>query len=167
MATVSQTSNVSWRPPASEGSEEEIALLLGIVESHPAWQAEYEEMRAEQAGQSSSRESVPVIGVFGPEGKVGEVVFGHVPGRASLDGVSPGPCVLRLLNTGRVLWEGRLDPKDLIWTAAYGARDLDLAAQTEDAERPPTHQWVLWGGEVILRTFAGIEKGTVEIELTK
>jgi hypothetical protein len=149
-----------------EGPEQE-NLLLAVIGSHPAWKAEYEEMCAEQAGQSPSRESMPAIGVFGPAGQVGEMVFEHVPGRISMDGILPGVYLLRLSNTGRVLWEGDLTAKDLIWTAAYGARNLDLAAQTEDAERPSTHKWVLWGGDVILRTFAGIENGTIEIELAR
>lgn len=149
------------------GGEEQEAALRNIIESHPAWKAEYEEIRAELARQSPSRESVPVIGVFGPEGTVGEMVFEHVPGRASVDGILPGVYVLRLLNTGLVLWEGELMAQDLIWTVAYGDQDLELAAQTEGERGRPTHRWVLRGQEIVLRTFAGIEGGTIELELTK
>ena len=151
---------------ALEAGEQE-AALLGVIKSQPAWNAEYEQMRAEQAGQSASRESVPVIGVFGPEGKIGEMVFERRPGRASVGGISPGVCVLRLLNTGLVLWEGELAAQDLIWTAAYGDRALPLAAQTEGGHRRPTRRQVLPGGQMVLRTFAGLEKGTIELELTR
>ncbi|MEN6428747.1 MAG: hypothetical protein ABFE13_25645 [Phycisphaerales bacterium] len=150
----------------SDGPEE-TRSLFSVVESNPVWKAEYQEMCAELAGQLGSHESVPVISVSGATGKIGETALEHIPGRASIDGVSPGVCVVRLLNTGRVLWEGQLSSEDLIWASAYGARDLDLAARTGDADRPPTRTWVLWGGDVILRTFAGVENGTIEIELVR
>jgi len=151
---------------ALEGKEPE-AELLEIIASHPAWQADYEQMRAEQAGPARAGESVPVIGVFGPAGKAGEMVFERIPGRASLAGILPGLCVLKLLNTGWVLWRAELTRQDLIWTAAYGARDLKLAAQTAGARRRPTRRWVLPERHLILRTFAGIEQGTIELELTR
>jgi hypothetical protein len=148
-------------------TQEQEAAGLKVIESHPAWNAEYEEMQAEQAGQSPSRESVPVIGVFGLEVKIGEMVFERGVRRASVGSISPGVCVLKLLNTGLVLWEGELAARDLIWTAAYGDRALPLAAQTEGGHRRPTREWVLPGRQMVLRTFAGIEKGTIELELTR
>ena len=151
---------------ALEGEEQE-AGLVNMIESHPVWKAEYEEMCAELVGQAPLDESMPIIGVFGREGKVGEMVFERVPGRASLEGILPGLCVLKLLNTGWVLWEGELTARDLIWTAAYGARDLKLAAQTGGARRRPTHRSVLPERHLILRTFAGLEHGTIELELTR
>jgi hypothetical protein len=87
---------------ALEEKEQE-AELLDIIASHPAWQAEYEQLRAEEAGPSRAGESVPVIGVFGPAGNVGEMVFARIPGRVSLAGILPGVCMLKLLNTGWVL----------------------------------------------------------------
>lgn len=150
---------------ALEDTEQE-RTLPRILRSHPQWKLEYEQLRAEQTDLSLARES-PVVGVLGSAGKIGEMVVPHVPGRACLDGISPGVCVLKLLNTGRILWQGELTARDLVWTAAYGDRALELAAQTGAGERRPTRKWALPDKKMVLRTFAGPEQGMIEIELTR
>lgn len=148
-----------------EGTEEERRLLLKTIDSHPEWKAEYgaicEELIDEDLGQSS----FPVIQVLGDTGLAGEVRFEKPAGCESIDGISPGDYSLILANNGWVIWAGRLTAKDLVWAEAYGAKDLDLAAETGDTHRRPTREIVLLDGDVILRTFPGIESGSIEVEL--
>jgi len=151
---------------ALENRQQEAAALR-VIESSPTWKAEYEQIRTEQAEQSPLLASVPVIGVFGPEGKAAEMVFERRVRRASVGGIFPGVWVLRLLDTGLVLWQEQLAAQDLIWTAAYGDRALPLAAQTKGSRRRPTRKWLLPERQIILQTFAGLEKGTLELELTR
>jgi|GEM_PF-2940074 hypothetical protein len=148
-------------------SRQQEAAARRIIESSPTWKAEYEQMRTEQVGQSPLPASVPVIGVLGPEGKAAEMVFKRGVRRASVGGIFPGTWVLRLFNTGLVLWEGELAAQDLIWTAAYGDRALPLAAQTEGSRPRSTRRWLLPDRQMVLRTFAGLEKGIIEVELTR
>lgn len=149
-----------------EGTELEIESLLTTINSHPEWKTEYEAIFRQQAGEDIMLRSFPKIQVLSNKGFVGEMRFEKVPGRQSIDDISPGDYSLRLANTGWVIWEGELTAKELQWAEAYGAKDLDLAAETEVAHRRPTREIVLLDGDVFLRTFAGIESGSIEVELT-
>ena len=74
--------------------------------------------------------------------------------------------MLKLLNTGLILWEGELVAQDLIWTATHEGQALPLAAQTAGIRQRPTREWVLPDRQLVLRTFTGLERGTIELELT-
>ena len=65
---------------------------------------------------------------------------------------------------GLILWEGQLTGRDLLWADAFGPESLELAAETANVQRRPTRRVVLLGGEVILRVFARIEGGEIEVE---
>ena len=151
---------------AFEQKEQQVAWLQAI-ESRPVWKQECEQLCAEHDGFLSSHEP-PVIGVFGPKGTVGEMILAQVPGRACLKGVLPGLYTLKLLNTGLVLWQGQLRAQDLIWRVSSGTRVLEAAAQTGASRGRPTSRHILGQDEkMVLRTFAGLESGTIEIELKR
>jgi len=78
----------------------------------------------------------------------------------------PGNYVLKLLNTGWTIWHGELTARELIRMEAFGDRDLRLAAGVRKG-RPTDKKDLLNNREVILRTFAGIESGSIEIELAR
>jgi hypothetical protein len=145
----------------------QMKLLLDIIRSEPEWLAEYEAICRSQVQEDLSQ-SLPVIRIIGEKGPIAEQSFSQVPGRLSFDGILPGNYVLELVNTGWIIWEGALTAKELIWSQAYPDRNLPLAAETTSAQIPATSEKDLLGSkDVVLRTYAGIESGRVEIELTR
>ena len=147
------------------GSEKEKQAVLKSIISDPEFKAKYEAIYRE-VGKDCGGHIAAVIQVFSEKKLIGEMAFGETVDRKSIEGIFPGNYMLKL-NTGRVIWKGNLTGKDLICTEAFGARRLDLAAKTQEIEKQPARKMVLLGGDVILRTFAGIESGSIEVELTK
>lgn len=68
------------------------------------------------------------------------------------------------LSTGRMLWEGSLSQQDLLLLSAYPNRDLKLAADTDDSKPEATREIQLLDGEILVRTYPGIEHGIIEIK---
>ena len=147
-----------------EGTEKEKQAVLKSIISHPEFKAEYEAVCREI--DDDTGKPTAIIQVFSQKRLIGKMTFRGTLGRKSIEGIFPGNYTLKL-DIGRVIWEGDLTGKDLIWTEAFGARRLDLAAETEGIEKQPTRKIVLLGGDVILRTFTGVESGSIEVELTK
>ncbi|MCK4787320.1 MAG: hypothetical protein KAV87_26415 [Desulfobacteraceae bacterium] len=146
-----------------EGSTQEKRSLLDFITSHPEWKTEYEAIRRMEEDENLMQE-FPVIEVSSDKGIVIEKTFKKVPGCESFDGILPGNYKIRLVNTGWVIWEGELTAKELMWSEAHKGKNLPLAA----GKRRPTDEIdLLNNGEVILRTYAGIESGCIEIELTR
>ena len=148
-----------------DGTEKEKQAVIKIIMSRAEFKAECEAI-CKEAGVDQDKYTDVVIQVFSQKRLIGEKAFTKIPDRKSIKGILPGSYMLRL-NIGRVVWQGNLTGKDLIWTEAFGAKRLDLAAETEDIKRIPTRKIVLLGGDVVLRTFAGVESGSIEVELTK
>jgi len=140
------------------GTAQELNFLLRIIKSHPKWQVEYETMCRQEIDELA--QSFPVIHVLSERGLLGEMAFTKVPSRECCAGILPGSYRLKLANTGWNIWEGELTATELIWTKA-----LPMAAG--EAEIPPSSEIVLLDGDLILRTYAGIESGSIEIELTR
>jgi len=69
------------------------------------------------------------------------------------------------LNSGRLLWEGRIDKDDLLWAYARPGEGYRLAADTEGFLPKPTKEIVLLNGEIILRVFPALESGNIQIEV--
>ena len=147
------------------GSPSQRQAILDRIRSRPDWQAEFEAISNEIA-EESGQLSVPVIQVFRENQLINEMAFQELPERKSAGDIVPGHYQLRFI-TGRILWEDELTAKDLIWTEAFPGEKLDLAAETKETKRKPTRQIKLWKGEVILRVYAGMENGSIEVELTR
>jgi len=143
-----------------EGTTQEKETMLDIVASHPEWKVEYEAFCQIEADKNLMRE-FPVIEVSSDKGFVIRNTFEKVPGHESFEGLLPGKYKIKLVNTGWIIWEGKLTAKELIWTA------LDMAADTRGTQKRHTNKIDLLNNkELILRTFAGREMGRIEIELT-
>jgi len=77
--------------------------------------------------------------------------------------ITPGPYCLKLAS-GRVLWEGELLAGQLLMAEARPGKPLKLAADTGDERRTiPTHTIRLLDGEVVVKVFAGLESGRIEL----
>jgi hypothetical protein len=147
-----------------DGTEKEKQAVLKSIMSHPEFKVMHEAL-CRGAGEDSDRQATVLIQFVSGKRLIGELAFAEIPGRKSIEGILPGSYTLKL-DIGRVIWEGDLTGKDLIWTEAFGAKKLDLAAETEKIKRQPARKVVLLAGDVILRTFAGVESGSIEVELT-
>lgn len=148
-----------------DGTEEEEQVVFESIMSHTEFKTKYEAI-CREVDEDSGKHTTAVIQVLSRKRLISEMAFTETPGHKSIEGIFPDSYTLKL-DIGRVIWEGNLAGKDLIWTEAFGAKRLDLAAETEDIERQPTRKIVLLDGDVVLHTFAGIESGSIEVELTK
>lgn len=129
-----------------------------------SFRREYETLRQEFS--RSTRETrAPIVLVLCEGRELMHVRFPKRPTRQNVDGIAPGYYTLKL-DCGLVLWEGKFHSRDLIWTQAYRGKNLKLAAETSDIRRQPVREIRIPEAAVILRTFAGVETGSLEIELT-
>lgn len=150
-----------------EGPGQEEEMLLDRINSHAEWKADYQKLCNLLDNKDSMHSFSPVFQILNREGLAGNLYFKKDDNRKSVTDVYPGVYVLKLLNTGRIIWQGEFTSEQLIWNKAYGTRYLDMAAETENIEQKPTGQITVWDGTVIIRTFAGIESGSIEVELSE
>jgi hypothetical protein len=148
------------------GTEQESKLLLDVVNSRPDWKEEYEAFCRQHALEIPVHSHSAIIQVSHNERIMGELDFDDVPGCKSMDGIAPGDYVLKLLNTGWTIWRGELTARELILGEAFRDRDLRLAAGESEGQ-PTGEKDLLNNGEILLRTYAGIESGSIEIELVR
>jgi len=146
-----------------EGHQQEKALLLYIINSHPQWKAEYEAFCRMEAHEDLTRD-FPVIAVLSEKGLVREITFTKVSGCESIDNIVPGKYKLKLVNTGLTIWEGHLTAEELISSEAHKGENLPLAA---GAAKPTGEIDLLGNGDLILRTYAGPDNGRIKIELRR
>ena len=97
---------------------------------------------------------------------VAVLAFDRAAGVRSAGGIVPGQYQLKL-DTGRVLWEGRLTEQHLIWAKAFPGRPLEMAADSHRQPRQATQELSLQDGAVLVRVYPGVEAGVVEVELTR
>lgn len=90
--------------------------------------------------------------------------FEQPSGARSVDGIAPGDYRVKL-DTGRVLWEGCLAERELLWSKAFPGKPLKMAADSGQPRSEPTREISLLEGTVILRVYAGVESGFMEIKL--
>ena len=64
---------------------------------------------------------------------IARIVPGQTADEVRITGIVPGTYSLRL-DTGRLLWTGNLEEKDLIWACAFPTAALPLAADTEEPQ---------------------------------
>ncbi len=138
------------------------AFRLDVISSRPAWQSEYERFWTEVQVPGETRSSSRLLLLHGNV-VAGRLVLEAPEQRRSIVSISPGDYSL-MLDTGRLIWEGSLTNRDLIWSEAFPGKPLDLAADTGATQLQPTRQESLLGGELILRVFPGLESGRLEIE---
>jgi hypothetical protein len=97
---------------------------------------------------------------------VGSCLFEDFTGRQNVSGIKPGSYQLKL-DTGRIIWKGHLTEKDLLWTKAFPGQPLEVAADTGESGSRPTRTVDLPESGVVLRFYAGVESGSMEIEVAK
>ena len=143
-----------------EGPPQEKESLLNIINSHPQWKGEYEAFCRREAHEDLTQD-FPVIAVLSEKGILSEITFTKVLTCESVGDILPGTYVIKLANTGWIIWGGQLTAKELISSEANKNKNLPLAA----GPAIPTRKIVLLDGDMILRIYAGTESGRIAIEL--
>lgn len=143
-------------------SAEQLRAARELIASNPEWQSEYEQLR-NQFGDEDWQTVSLAIEVYRDGLWVGEMILDEPGDSRSLGQITPGSYLLRL-NTGLVIWEGQLTDRDLLWTEAFGRKNLATAAETAEVPGPVTRTIDLLGGEAILRICAGPECGGIKLE---
>jgi len=146
-----------------DGDAGERQAVLDLIHSVPRLQAEYERLSATVGAHGSEAETV-TMNLLKDAELLTQIEFDRQHPRASVGRVLPAHYSLAL-ETGRVIWEGRLVARDLLWSAAFPGRALDLAADTGGRPTTTTREEQLLGGELTLRVYPGMEFGRIEVEL--
>jgi hypothetical protein len=141
-------------------------LLWRVINSRHDWREAYDTFCREHGTPDLLRDATVVIQISRNGQIVGELCFDRVPGCKSMGGVVPGDYIVKLLDTGWTIWRGELTARELLQAEAFGEAELRFVAGK--GERRPTGQKdLLNNGEIVLRTYAGIESGSIEIELMR
>ena len=135
------------------GNENDREALIEAVQRNPAWRAEFEIIRAEL--QDLLSQPPMQIEVLRDDELIASFSIPETP--VNIRDVNPGSYVIRL-SSGRVLWEGQLLKKHLLWLDAYGDENLPMAARTEDTVRPTISE-SLMSGELIWDVIPDLKSG--------
>jgi len=140
------------------GSEEEKKALIEAFARNDKWRTEYERIKSELA---DFMETPPPMGIEVLKDGEPIVSFAVTEVPINLMNIDSGQYTVRLSN-GRILWEGNLLKKHLIWLEAYGDDDLPMAAKTEDndADRSTVSD-PLMGGELTMAVIPGLKSGEI------
>jgi hypothetical protein len=146
-----------------EGDENLKDAFISAIKRNPRWNAEYERIESEM--QDYLPPDSPIQIEILRENQVIDSLHPTAE-TITVSPIFPGRYTVRLSN-GRILWEGDLTREDLIWTFAYPDQDISMAAETEDFREKPVKTISLLDGEIILRTFAGLESGRIILKVEK
>ncbi|MFC1734767.1 hypothetical protein ACFL1X_01525 [Candidatus Hydrogenedentota bacterium] len=146
---------------ALEHSESMPAVIRAFGDIFPEWKENSEQLEIEIVELNK-----PVIMQLLLERNnniVGTVEISDLSGSGVFKGITPG--FYRAILNGRVVWEANLTESDLVWTAAFPGRDLELAAATDKGETAPIPSVDLLNGEIVINVFHGTENGSLEIKV--
>lgn len=146
-----------------EGGDDERQKALNVIRSQPQWRKEYGNLTTEM-DQLNQRPSGFMFLVFRENRRFGSVVFSKIPESKMIENITSGSYSISLDN-GRLIWEGRLTERDLLWTRAFPGKALQLAADTGERKGHPSKTFRCIEGGIGIRVFPGIESGSIEITL--
>lgn len=144
-----------------DGNGVERQSVLDLIQSRPRWRQEYEQLISDIHGSEAAPTALE-ISVYREEKPFGAITFEKTPCSQTIDKVTPGGYTVSLA-TGRVIWQGDLTEQDLIWTAAFPGKPLDLAADTDRTEEVSTRKFNLLDSEITLEVIPGLESGRLKI----
>ena len=144
-----------------EGSRQEEQAIRDLIMSNPRWRDEFEKLCQEASKSEAPLENLEIVLERNQE-SMDSIPLEKLPVVKKIAHVKPGHFIVKL-NTGRILWQGDLTKKDLIWAQAFPERNFELAADTGDADQPVTKELRLLNDELIIRVLPGIENGRLEI----
>jgi hypothetical protein len=146
-----------------EGSDEDKQNALSIIKSHPRLKKEYDQLVTD-IEQLNQRPPGVEVSISRENKGFKSVTFMEVPGSKTIDKIAAGVYNIAFA-TGELIWEGKLTAQDLIWVEAYPGRSFDLAADTTGLKPEPTKEISVFDGNILIRVFAGLESGRIEITI--
>ena len=144
-----------------DGSEEEKQNILHMIQSRPLLRREYDKFRDEIQEFTALMKEFEMV-VCCNDKILESIPFTSLPVSKTIHSVTAGVYRIRF-ETGRIIWQGELTEQDLVWARAYPGRPVNLAADTTQRKMEPTREFILFGGEIIIQVFAGIESGRMVI----
>ena len=80
--------------------------------------------------------------------------------------ITPGDYTIKFSN-GRVIWQGTITTKDVVWKSAFPDKDYKMVAAIEKEEPDCTKSVRILDGEMSLAIHAGLETGRISIVFLK
>jgi hypothetical protein len=145
-----------------ESPKETQATILDLIRSEPRWQEEFDKICRETA-KSKMPPRIPEIIIEKNRETIGLIPCEH-PIIKEFRNVTPALYTARM-DMGRIIWQGELTEKDLIWSAAFPGQALELAADTGEPTARMSREIILFDGEVVIRVFPGAENGRLELRI--
>ena len=144
-----------------KGSDEEQQNILNMIKSRPLLRREYDKIRTEIQELTTPIKGFEIV-VCCNDKIVESVPFTALPASKTINNVAPG--VYRIsFETGRIIWQGELTEKNLVWAKAYPGKPVKLAADTTQRKTESTKEFIIFDGEIMIRVFPGIECGRIVI----
>jgi len=143
-----------------DGPEDVRKSLLKRIQSNPDLASRYQELLEEL---SSENEPALEVELYKNDQLLSAQPVPAEQQGVYFDQIEPGNYSIRLSN-GRVLWEGDVEEKDVIWKSAYPEKEYPMAAATEKDERNQTKSIKLLDDEITLSFYAGLESGQITLE---
>lgn len=140
-----------------EGSPDQKESLIRALTKNTEWRVEYERIK-EEMNSVLFPQPLLEIEVLKEAELIASFPVSEVP--INLMNIYPGQYTVRLSN-GRVLWEGELLKKHLLWLETHGDEDLPMAAKTEEDIPQPTLSEPLMGGELIMDVVSDLQSGEI------
>jgi len=141
---------------------EQARAVLDQVGLQPHWQEEFERLCKETSESEVHR--VPEIIIERTGESIASIPWENLPFTHEIGNLKPGTYRVKL-DTGRVIWQGELTERELIWALAFEEQALDLAADTREAPARTTREITLLNGDLIIRVFPEIESGRLEVRI--
>jgi len=142
-----------------DGPEEVRESLIKRIQSNPDLASRYQELLEEL---SPANEPALEVELYKNDELLSTQPLPSAQQGVYFDQIEPGNYSIRLSN-GRVLWEGNVEAKDVIWKLAYPEKAYPMAAKTERDETNKTKSIKLLDGEIALSFYAGLESGGLEL----
>ena len=146
-----------------DGPEEVRKSLIKRIQATPELASRYQELLEEL---SPENEPSLEVELYKNDELLGAQPLPSEQQGVYFDQIEPGNYSIRLSN-GRVLWEGKIEAKDIIWALAYPEKEYPMAAATEKDESNQTKSIKLLKREMRLNFYAGMESGRIALFLTK
>lgn len=146
-----------------EGTEKEKEQILDAIQSHPEWKNDYEQLLSHFMELESLPQNIK-ISVFREQELLEQIEFTDIPGFGIVGSIVPANYRLAF-DSGQILWEGQLTERQLLWSEAHPGEPLKMAAATDRESQKPTEEVSVFGGEIVLQVFAGIESGSIKITM--
>ncbi|MBN1551691.1 hypothetical protein JW979_09485 [bacterium] len=145
-----------------EGHDAVKSLLVDKIHNNPDLKLRYDRICHDI---SISEEQLPITFELERDKElVQSVVFSHDLVEQRISGILPGRYRLSLAN-GRLLWEGTLTSRDVIWEEAFPGKNYRMAADTGDIEPITTFAQELLDGEICITLHPGLESGILTITI--